>query len=381
MAAPPTDDGTLRVVRVITRLNVGGPTRHVAALMAGLDPARFRQTLAHGLAPADEGPDLLPAPGPRVAIPELVRAPSPLRDARAYRRLRRLFREIRPHVVHTHQGKAGAVGRFAAAAEGVPVVVHTHHGLVFDGYFSRVGRALYRRVERAAARRSTRLVAQADAQRDALVRELGPEVAAKIRIVPPGVDVAAFRAPARGPREGTVRRILCPIRLAPVKDPRLALETLRRLPERFSLTFRGDGPLRAALAAEIAGDPRLRGRAEILPPTADLREGYAAADVVLLTSVSEGTPLCLIESQLAGTPAVTTDVGAARSLLAPGGGVAVPRDADALAAAIVAAAERPASPAAQSEVARRFGVERLCRDVAALYEEAVAEALSALRAP
>jgi glycosyltransferase involved in cell wall biosynthesis len=357
------------VARVVTRLNVGGPTRHVAALMTGLDARAFRQTLFHGVAAADEGEGLLESPGEKVLVPALRRAPHPWRDFVAYRFLRDAFLRLRPDVVHTHQGKAGAVGRFAARAAGVPVVVHTHHGLVFEGYFSGLGRAAYLALERAAARRSDALVAQAPAQAEDLLRVLGSAAAGRIALIPPGVDVARFRVAAapRDPSRGGERIVVVPARLEAVKDPRLALATLRRLPPNFSMRFFGDGALRAALAAEIAADPALLGRAAIHAPVADVGPVYAAADVVLLTSRSEGTPLALVEAQATGTPVVATDVGAARSVIAEGGGEVAPRDPVALAEAVARRAEARVPSSAVDELERRFGASRLCADVAALY--------------
>lgn len=364
------DAGPRLIVRVTTRLNVGGPTRHVAMLLRGLDPARFRQVLVHGVADPGEGEGILAVPVEGLRIESLRRAPHLRRDYAAYRELRDLFRRLRPDLVHTHLGKAGAVGRFAARAAGVPLVVHTHHGLVFDGYFSRMGRLLYGAAERAAARRSDALIAQAPEQAKAILAALGDAAVGRIAIIPPGTDAAAFlrRGPPRPKPEDGPRLVLVPARLVAVKDPLLALEVLRLLPARFRLTFSGDGPLAGSLRDAVAADPRLEGRVSIVAPTKDLRVLYEAADVVLLTSRSEGTPLSLIEAQLAGVPVVATDVGATRSVVVPGGGEVVGRTAEELAGAILREAERTPGPEVGAAVAAAFSAERLCRDVAALYE-------------
>src|SRR5262245_31691432 len=102
------------VLRVVTRLNVGGPTRQIASLMARLPAERFSQILIAGRAAPDEGEGLIPVPGERLAIEDLRRPPSPLADRRAYRALVAAMRRLRPAVVHTHQAKAGWLGRMAA---------------------------------------------------------------------------------------------------------------------------------------------------------------------------------------------------------------------------------------------------------------------------
>ena len=365
-----SDPGPRLVVRVITRLNVGGPTRHVAMLLRGLDPARYRQLLVYGVADPGEGDGVLPVPSDSVRIESLRRSLHLVRDYAAYRELRDLFRRLRPDLVHTHLGKAGAVGRFAARAAGVKAVVHTHHGLVFDGYFSRTGRVLYGMAERAAARRSDALIVQAPDQAREVLAALGDAAAGRVTIVPPGTDVPAFlrRGPPRPKPADGPRRLLVPARLVPVKDPFLALDVMRLLPERFTLTFAGDGPLADPVRNAVAADPRLAGRVSVVAPTADVRVLYEAADVVMLTSRSEGTPLALIEAQLAGVPVVATDVGATRSVVVLGGGSVVGRSAEELARAVVLEAERTPGAEVRSAVAAEFSAERLCRDVAALYE-------------
>ena len=143
------------VVRIATRLNVGGPTRQIASLMARLPGDRFSQILITGTADSAEGEGLIPVPGERILVPELRRSVSPLRDRRAFRTLVAKLRELRPSVVHTHQAKAGWIGRMAAAAAGVPAIVHTYHGHTFRGYFRWPWSSVFLMLEKRAARRSS----------------------------------------------------------------------------------------------------------------------------------------------------------------------------------------------------------------------------------
>ncbi|MDP9225000.1 MAG: glycosyltransferase, partial [Actinomycetota bacterium] len=130
-----------RILRVITRLNVGGPTLHAAILSTRLDPDRFETLLVAGTESASEGSMLeLGRLGAGInlrRVPALGREISALDDIRALATVRRIAREFRPDIVHTHLAKAGAIGRAAARMSGVPVVIHTYHGTVFSGYFGR----------------------------------------------------------------------------------------------------------------------------------------------------------------------------------------------------------------------------------------------------
>jgi glycosyltransferase involved in cell wall biosynthesis len=367
------------VVRIATRLNVGGPTRQIASLMARLPGERFSQILITGTADPSEGEGLIPVPGQRILVPGLRRNVSPVLDRRAFRALVARLRELRPSVVHTHQAKAGWIGRMAAAAAGVPAIVHTYHGHTFRGYFRWPWSSVFLMLERRAARRSSALIVQAAAQADDVEKFLGAEARAKIRVIAPGVEMPRI-AERRPPGEGRVR-VVVPARLEPIKDPSLALRVAARLPQSFEVHLFGDGSLRAEITRQAGAAPRT-GAAVFLHPNEPDREAlYRTADVTLLTSREEGTPLALIESQALGVPVVAPDVGAIRSVVAPGGGLVVAREEGALAEAVVAAARSGISEEAVSWVRERFDAGRMVREVAALYEDLMACARKASPAP
>ena len=158
-----------RVVRLITRLNIGGPAIHTILLTAGLDRSRFDCLLVTGAESPAEG-NMLPLAervGVRpVSIPELGRAVRPGQGLIAFARVVRLLRRCRPAIVHTHMAKAGAIGRVAARLAGVPIVVHTYHGHVFHSYFDSVRSAAFLTAERLLGRVSDALIAVGDRQRD-----------------------------------------------------------------------------------------------------------------------------------------------------------------------------------------------------------------------
>jgi glycosyltransferase involved in cell wall biosynthesis len=181
----------VRVLRVIARLNVGGPALHALLLTERLDPARYYSRLVAGQVGDDEGDYLAlhgRAPEHMVFLPALGRDLRGRRDWSAFWSLLRLIRAFRPHIVHTHTAKAGAIGRVAAALCRVPVVVHTYHGHVFDAYFSAMATRLVIQTERLLARRTNAIVAVSDrVRRDVLARGIGR--ADRVVVVPLGLDL------------------------------------------------------------------------------------------------------------------------------------------------------------------------------------------------
>ncbi|HEY5709288.1 MAG TPA: glycosyltransferase [Solirubrobacterales bacterium] len=393
---PPAADSEngerLRVLQVIGRLNMGGPA-HIAALLSGrrFDPDRYETLLVHGsLAPGEESlAGLAEEEGATMHfLPQLQQPVQPLRDAQALAKLVRLVRGFRPHVVHTHTAKAGVLGRQAAlAVRPRPAVVHTYHGHVLEGYFGAAKSRLYLEMERALARVSDCLIGVSQATVDDLVR-LGVAAPSKFRVLPLGLDLdrlaeppGELRAASRaelGIGDGEILLVFVG-RIVPIKRLDLLLRALARAREadpRLRLAVVGDGEERPELerqAAElgIAGDVRFLGYRR------ELRPVFAAADLAVLSSDNEGTPVSLIEAAAAGLPAVATDVGGVREVVSKDTGVLVPRDdATALAGAIVEMAADPARRdrcgiEARKHAIESYGAKRLLSDVDKLYRELV----------
>jgi glycosyltransferase involved in cell wall biosynthesis len=390
----------LRVLQVIGRLNMGGPA-HIAALLSGrrFDPGRYETLLVHGtLAPGEASlADLAAEEGATMRfVPELRQPVQPLQDSRALLKLIRLAREFKPHVVHTHTAKAGFLGRQAAlAVRPRPAIVHTYHGHVLEGYFGAAKARLYLGLERALARASDCLIGVSQATVDDLVRlRVAPRE--RFRVLPLGLDLdrfaelpGALRAESRGELGiGTGEILLVFVgRLVPIKRLDLLLGALaraRKSEPRLRLAVVGDGEERPRLerqAAElgIAADVRFLGYRR------ELRPVFAAADIAVLSSDNEGTPVSLIEAAAAGLPAVATDVGGVREVVvSEETGILVPRDdAAALAEAMLLMAgdaERRESygRAARPRAIGRYGAERLLGDTGELYRELVAARFSAV---
>lgn len=371
---------SIRVLRVIARMNVGGPALQVTALQDGLPKPRFEQRLLIGDVGINEGSYMELRAAHLVAkrVSGLGRSVNASADARALASLVAEIRRFRPHIVHTHTAKAGLLGRTAGLACTVPALVHTFHGHLLHGYFSsRKTRALVA-AERGMARFTTRLVAVGNRVRDELIAAgIGrPE---QFLVVAPGVELPA------APDRLTARAILglspdVPVvaflaRLVPVKRPDRFVDVARvvasRHPETVFLVT-GEGELLSEMRrrATPLGD-----QIRFLGWRSDVETVYAAADVLLLTSDNEGMPVSLIEAASVGCPAVTTAVGSAGEVVVDGvTGFVRDKSTAALADATCHILRNESlrerfSAAAVDYAGVHFGRHRLVNDIAALYEE------------
>jgi glycosyltransferase involved in cell wall biosynthesis len=374
----------IRVMRVIARMNVGGPALQASVLMRGLDPERFEQRLYTGVLGPGEGDylDLRARDVTPHRIDTLGRSVRPADDVRAVASLVAEMRRFRPHIVHTHTAKAGLLGRTAAVIARVPARVHTYHGHLLYGYFSPAKTRLVVHTERMSARVSDRLVAVGTQVRDELVTagigrpgqyavvppgtELGPlpeRVAARLALGVPGDEpVVAF--------VGRLTRIKRPDRLIEV-----ARELRRLVPGvRFVICGGGDAAEEVTEAArEFGATMRTVGWRP------DVETVYAAADLALLTSDNEGMPVSLIEAGLAGVPIVATRVGSVAEVVHDGvTGLLAPCDANELARLAARLLlddprRREMGRRAQAWATQRFGPGRLVSDMTGLYRSIAEE--------
>jgi glycosyltransferase involved in cell wall biosynthesis len=384
---PKTGTVRTRLLRVMTRLNVGGPARQAIFLTRDLQERGFDTRLVWGSSGPREGV-IEPPPGtPASSMPWLARPLSPTQDLRAYRDLSAMIRRWRPRVVHTHLAKAGALGRLAAQRAHVPVVVHTFHGHVLQEYFSTLKNSAFAAAERALAARTDALVAVAPWVRDELLA-MGIGTEDMWHVVPVGVDlepllrsrVSAKTARTRLglPLDGPI--VGCVGRLVAIKDHETFFESAVRVAQAVpdaTFVLAGDGELRErlqSLARALLGD-----RVKFLGWVDDLPTLYGAFDVVALTSRLEGTPVALIEASASGTPVVATNVGGVSDVVRDGntGLLVPPRDPVAVAANVVTLLQDPEGARRMGEegarwVQGRFSDRRLADDLSGLYRELLA---------
>ncbi len=377
----PLEGHPVRILRVIARMNVGGPAWQVSVLTRGLDAGRFETRLIVGDVGEGEtdfvelrDPDL-----PLTRIPTLGRSVRFGDDLRAFISIRRAIRDFRPDIVHTHTAKAGLLGRLAAVTSRVPVRVHTYHGHLLHGYFNRfVSRALVV-VERFLARSTTALVAVGVQVRDDLVAA-GIGNHDQYTVIPPGVA-----RPTTSDRESArVRLGLLPDVPVVLFVGRLtAIKRLDRLIDAMSLVLerRPDVVLGLVGEGDLSEETRLRAEplgsaVHFLGWQPDIADLYVASDCVVLTSDSEGMPVTLIEAAMAGVPAVTTDVGSAGEVVLDGvtGFVVAPEAAavaDGLLRLLDADLRDQMGAAAFARADTEFNTQRLIADHAALYDRLI----------
>ncbi len=325
-------------------------------------------------------------------IADLDRPIHPISDARAFADILRLIRQTRPHIVHTHTTKAGVLGRLAAMACRVPIIVHTFHGHVFSGYFSEIGSLAAVTLERILAAKTDRLVTLSPSLREDLLQRLRPAHPERVRVIPLGLPLQRLVAAAR--HTGRFRHHLglsaedCLFgiiaRLVPVKNHALLIEAMSHLAARhprLHLAIVGGGEQSSTLkhhAKELGLSDRIHFTG-IFHPIEDV---YADLDVLLLTSLNEGTPVVLMEALAAGCPIAATVVGGVADVLQQAGcGTRLPGDILGLVGVLSELASSrqqcySLSPEVRIATAQRYSREKLAERTADLYRPLLEQRVS-----
>ncbi len=384
-----TEKSRVKIARIIARLNIGGPSIHVVNLHKGLSSDRFNSILVTGSLNPGEGSMLEYAQEKGVqplAVPEMVgEASLRLRDLKALWMLYRILQAERPHIVHTHTAKAGFLGRLAARMAGVPVIVHTYHGHVLNGYYGPVKSWLLKMMERGLARITDRLVAVSElVKKDLIAYGVAPPE--KISVIPLGFDLepffdceslkGEFRSELElGPGDQLVGILG---RIFPIKNHRLFLESAAQIAQQESnvhFVIVGDGVLRSEME-KYAQDLGIDQRVFFTGWRRDLPRIYADLDLLVVSSNNEGTPVSAIEAMASGCPVVATRVGGLPDVVQDRetGYLVPPKQPQALAAAILKLIRNSKKAeqmgrSAQLSVEKRFSLDRLLRDTENLYEE------------
>lgn len=383
------------IARVIARL-VGGPATQAILMTDAFQKKGYRVLLLTGDAPSEEASMESSAEVRGVQpikIDSLSRKLSATADWKSLWRLIRLFRRERPLVVHTHTAKAGTLGRLAAMVTGVPVRVHTFHGHVFSGYFSPGRTRIFLAIERFLARHTDCIIAISRLQRQELVETYRIAPPNKIVTVPLGFDLEPFlridgpdgvlRAAVECSRQAALVGWIG--RLTPIKAPLLFIETAVRISAAspsVQFVMVGDGELRPDCEARIL-EAGLHGRVALTGWKRNLNSIYTDLDLLLLTSINEGTPLTLLEAMASGRAFIATDVGGVRDLMLGtarreqgwlrfDNGILVPRDAHLIAESAKYLLLRPElrremGCAGREFVRTHYSYHRLASDLEQLY--------------
>ncbi len=394
-----------RVLCILNRLIIGGPAI-IAALQTRYMAPEYETLLVVGGKDDHEqdATHLTEALGitPYV-IPDMKRAIAPGADRAAYKKMKALIQDFKPDIVHTHAAKSGAIGRLAAFACKVPVVVHTFHGHVFHSYFGKAKTQAFISIERYLAKKSSGIIAISDLQKGELADDYRICPAEKIKVIPIGFDLDKFgqetdrkRAAFRARYDIAKDEIAIGIvgRIVPVKNHALfvaaAAKALQGSARKLRFIVVGDGDMRTAMESAFLADgvdyaywPAEQRHAQAICTSwqTEMDEVFAGLDIVALTSHNEGTPVSLIEAQAAARPVVSTAVGGVADVVEDGeaGFVTPAGDAAAFAEALLKLTEDAAlrerfGAAGRSFVQERFSYQRLIRDMDAYYKELLAKA-------
>ncbi|MDD4878948.1 MAG: glycosyltransferase family 4 protein [Candidatus Omnitrophica bacterium] len=383
----------LKILRIIARLNVGGPAIHTILLTQALNNKDFESILATGRVGAGEKDMgyLAKEKGVEpVIIPELERKISPVKDILALWKIYLIMRRERPDIVHTHTAKAGALGRAAAILAGVPLRIHTFHGHIFESYFDSFSAGAFLFIERFLAIFSKYIVVVSEAQKEEIVNKYKIAKDKKVRVIPLGLELGRLSSIVsrsekfRGELHVGKDCILIGIigRLVPVKNHRMFLDACKKLFDAAGIpdikcAIIGDGEERAGLEgyAEKLG---IREKIVFVGWKKEMADVYADLDIVALTSLNEGTPVALIEALASGRPVVSTDVGGVKDVVEDGinGYLAASGDAAGFAKCLLGLAQDHKKRGefgsnGRRKVLQKYSKERLVKDITALYEEAL----------
>lgn len=377
----PTIESPIRVMRIIARMNVGGPAVQVSGLMRGFNADDFDQRLFTGYCAADEA-DYLETVAfnvKAIRIDGFGRRVSLGGDVKAFISLIREIRSFKPHVIHTHTAKAGFLGRIASIISLQPSIrVHTFHGHLLNGYFGSFKRLLVVIAEKVLAVFTDQLLAVGDKVRqDLLIAGIGKKE--KFGLMPPGLVINKLPAKDESLKSFGLSnsRVQCAFigRITQIKRPDRFLDVVSEVKKRgIDLDFfmAGDGELLEECGKRISQQD--------LPVTVlgwqnDIEKVLSAADIVVLTSDNEGTPLSLIQAGMAGLPVVTTNVGSVPEVVLNGvTGIITDLGIQEIANALEKLATDKAlrerlGLAAQDFTLSHFGVQRLVHDHEELYKK------------
>lgn len=371
----------IRVMRIIARMNVGGPAVQVSGLMRGFNAVDFDHRLYTGYCAADEADylEIVATDVQAIRLEGFGRRVSFGGDIRAFTALVKEIRTFKPHVIHTHTAKAGFLGRIASIISLQPSIrVHTFHGHLLNGYFGSFKRLLVVIAEKILAIFTNQLLAVGDKVRQDLLNA-GIGKKEKFGLMPPGLVINKLPAKDESLKSFGLSnsRLQCAFigRVTQIKRPDRFLDVVGEVKKRgIDLDFfmAGDG--------ELLEDCRKKISEQKLPVAllgwqSDIEKVLSAADIVVLTSDNEGTPLSLIQAGMAGLPVVSTNVGSVPEVVIDGvTGIVTDLDVQEIANALEKLATDKAlrerlGLAAQEFTLANFGVERLVHDHEELYKK------------
>ncbi len=329
----------VKVLRILNRFNVGGPTHNATFLTKYLEPQYKTKLIAGKKLDSEATSEYILKKNniDYLILENMSRSLSLINDIRSFVEIRKIIREYKPNIVHTHASKSGALGRLAAILSGVPIIVHTFHGHVFHSYFGKLKTYLYLLIERFLASKSSAIIAISNLQKDELVNNFKICSSKKMHVIPLGFDLERFQVDRYENRnsfrtefalEDDCIAIGIVGRLTAIKNQELFLRSVKEV------TKNSKKPLKVFLIGDGEDKEKLQNLCEDLNMPfsksysqkeeilvyftswrQDMERVYAGLDIVALSSLNEGTPVTLIEAQAANKPIVATDVGGIRDIV------------------------------------------------------------------
>ncbi len=392
-----------KVLRIINRFNLGGPTYNVSYLTKYMAPD-YETLLVGGMNDKSEACSdyIVQKLGIHaIKISEMMRSINGYNDVVAYEKIKSIIKRYKPDIVHTHASKAGVLGRQAAISCGVPVIVHTFHGHIFNSYFNKYVTETFRKIEQHYAKRTSAIVAISDIQKYELSEIYKIAPSEKFRVIPLGFDLNRFQENKAMKRDAFRKQydiaddeIAVSIvgRLVPVKNHRMFIDAIKKVKSKTNRKVRGiivgDGDLRDGLLEYASLHGLTSSTPEHKVPNSDLiftswiKDAdyvFAGSEISALTSLNEGTPVSIIESQAANVPVVSTIVGGIRDVVVEGKTALLSptQNVDAFSENLLMLVENDEMRKQMSEdgwifVRDKFHYTRLVNDMKNLYDELLA---------
>jgi len=393
-----------KVLRILNRFNIGGPTHNATYLTKFLSPEYETKLIGGKKLESEAAFEYLLKENKLdyLIIENMNRALNPIKDLKAFFEIRNIIKDFKPDIVHTHASKSGALGRLAAISMRVPIILHTFHGHVFHSYFGKLKTYLYIVIERYLAKKSSTIIAISNLQKDELSKDFNICSAEKISVIPLGFDLDKFQINVIEERQLFRNEFLLNDddvaigiigRLTPIKNHDLFIKSihlaLSKIENSIKVFIIGDGEDKTKLL-ELSQELNLsistldiKNKNALIHFTSwrsDMSKVYAGLDIVALTSLNEGTPVTLIEAQAANKPVVSTNVGGVRDVVQEGktGLLSDSGDLDAFSENLIKLIEnkdlrKSMGAVGYKNVSSKFSYKRLVTDVKSLYNELINE--------
>ena len=375
-----------KILRIVNRFNLGGPTFNAAYLTKYLSPDYETLLIGGTHTESEESSDhILNNLGVDfVKIDEMSREVSLLNDYKAYKKIKQIIADFKPDIVHTHASKAGLLGRLAAKKMGVKVIVHTFHGHVFHSYFGSLKTKIFLNLERYLAKKSSKIIAISNIQKQELSEKYKIAEAEKFKVINLGFDLSKFqenifenRKQFREKYKIAEKEIVISIvgRLVPIKNHKMFIDAISNLKtdKQFKAFIVGGGELFDELKYYVA-EKDLQHKIIFTSWIKETELVYAGSDIIALTSLNEGTPVSLIEAQASGLPVVTTNVGGVKDITSENSSIIVEQKIKDLTNAFAKMIENYDIYQTNAEenkkiILEKFGYKRLISDYKKLYSE------------